>query len=361
MDRLHQALIRASVVPRLGGVLFRRLHERWPAEHWPDASAAALTAHGWPTPLAESFVAATPAVTCVERWLATGAQRRLLALTDPQYPWLLRQIASPPLVLFVDGGFADLSALQLAIVGSRQYTPAAGAWLAAQMPALAAAGLVITSGLARGVDALAHQAALDCGLPTLAVVGTGPDLVYPAINRRLAARIREQGAIISELLPGTPAKPDHFPRRNRIISGLARGVLVLAAAERSGSLITAQQAVDQGRDVFALPGAPGNPLACGCNYLIQQGAKLVMTAADITEEWGLGAAIQRSPVTGKTALPSSGLLDSVGDEPTPVDLIAARSGWPMARVMQALLELELNGVITAVTGGYQRLRRTDDV
>ena len=243
-----------SAEPRFGGVLFRRLHELWPAEQWLNASSPMLMAHGWPEPMAEAFIAATPAVEWVAKWLATGAQRRVLALTDPQYPWLLRQIASPPLVLFVDGAFQDLSALQLAIVGSRQYAPASGAWLAAQMPALADAGLVITSGLARGVDALAHQAALDCGLPTLAVVGTGPDLVYPAVNRRLAARIREQGAIISELLPGTPAKPDHFPRRNRIISGLARGVLVLAAAERSGSLITAQQAADQGRDVFAVPG-----------------------------------------------------------------------------------------------------------
>ncbi len=361
MDRLSQTLIRASTVPRLGGVLFRRLHERWPAEYWLDASAATLIAHGWTESLAAAFIAATAAVETVERWLAGGEQRRVLVLTDPQYPWLLRQIASPPLVLFVDGSFTDLNALQLAIVGSRQYTPAAGAWLSAQMPALAAAGLVITSGLARGVDALAHQAALDCGLPTLAVVGTGPDLIYPAVNRSLFARIREHGAIISELLPGTAAKAEHFPRRNRIISGLSRGVLVLAAAERSGSLITAHQAVDQGRDVFALPGAPGNPLASGCNYLIQQGAKLVLTAADITDEWSIGAALQRSPATGKTALPSCGLLDSVGDEPTPVDLIAARSGWPVAKVMQALLELELNGDITAVAGGYQRLRRAGDV
>ena len=361
MDRLHITLLRCLLLPRFGGAAFLRLHQRWPAEHWATASVTDLVDHGWPLELAQAFAAVEPPLALVDNWLAGGVRRCLLALTDDHYPWLLRHIPSPPLLLFVDGDLGHLSRPQLAIVGSRQPAPAAASWLRQQLPALAAAGLAITSGLARGIDGVAHEAALASGAPTIAVMGTGPDIIYPAVHRRLAAAIVEQGALVSEFLPGTRANTDHFPRRNRIISGLARGVLVVAAAERSGSLITARMAAEQGRDVFAVPGAPGNPLATGCNRLIQEGAKLVAHADDITDEWGLSPSPQSTASQPRTALPIPGLLDSVGDEPTPVDLIAARSGMAIAKVLEGLLELELCGAIAAVPGGFQRLRRTDHV
>lgn len=361
MDRLHITLLRCLLLPRFGGAAFQRLHQCWPADHWSDASVADLAAHGWPLALAEAFARVEPPLALVDSWLAGGVRRSLLALTDDHYPWLLRHIQSPPLLLFVDGDAGHLSRPQLAVVGSRQPAPPAAGWLRQQMPALAAAGLAITSGLARGIDGVAHEAALAAGAPTIAVMGTGPDLIYPAVHRRLAAAIVEQGALVSEFLPGTAANTDHFPRRNRIISGLARGVLVVAAAERSGSLITARMAAEQGRDVFAVPGAPGNPLAAGCNRLIQEGAKLVACADDITDEWGLSPLLPAAASEPKTALPMPALLDSVGDEPTPVDLVAVRSGLSVAKVLEGLLELELCGAITAVPGGFQRLRRTDHV
>lgn len=363
MDRLSDTLLRCLAVPRFGGALFIRLHQRWSADYWGDASVDELMANGWSRELAHQFVHSQPPYSRIEAWLAADQRRHWLHLLDPAYPWPLRNIASPPLVLFVEGNPLWLQAVQLAIVGSRQPSPPAASWLKQQMPALAATGLVITSGLARGIDAVAHQAALDAGAATIAVLGCSTDVIYPACHKRLAAAVVEQGALVSEFWPGTAPQADHFPRRNRIISGLSRGVLVVAAAERSGSLITARLAADQGRDVFAVPGAPGNPLAGGCNRLIQEGAKLVACADDITDEWGLSAIQAAISTEPKTALPSSALLDSVGDEPTPVDLIAARSGWPVARVLQELLELELElcGDVAAVPGGYQRLRRADHV
>jgi DNA processing protein len=212
-------------------------------------------------------------------------------VNDGRYPPLLREIPQAPPVLFVHGDPDCLRVPQLAMVGTRNPTPS-GRETARQFAAhLAGAGMIITSGLALGIDAAAHQGALAGGGRTIAVMGTSLDRVYPAKHRDLARAIAERGALVSELPTGTPALAENFPRRNRLISGLALGVLVVEAALQSGSLITARLALDQGREVFAIPGSIHNPLAKGCHALIRQGAKLVETANDIVEELGALAAV----------------------------------------------------------------------
>ncbi len=223
-----------------------------------------------------------------------GDNRHLITLHDARYPTLLREIDDAPPMLFIQGDPTILNLPQIAIVGSRNPS-ASGRQTATDFAHfLASAGLAITSGLADGIDGAAHQGALETKNSTLAVTGTGLDRVYPAKHRELAHRIAEQGALISELPPGTPPIPANFPRRNRIISGLSLGTLVVEAAQKSGSLITARLATEQGREVFAIPGSIHNPLARGCHALIRQGAKLVETAGDILEELAplLGTAYQ---------------------------------------------------------------------
>ncbi|MDX1655862.1 MAG: DNA-processing protein DprA, partial [Candidatus Competibacteraceae bacterium] len=264
---------------------------------------------------------------------------------------------------------------QLAVVGSRNPTPA-GRETAREFAAhLARGGLAITSGLARGVDAAAHRGALEAEGATVAVLGTGPDRVYPARNRDLAHAIAATGgALVSELPPGTAVAAEHFPRRNRLISGLSLGVLVVEAALKSGSLITARLAAEQGREVFAIPGSIHNPLARGCHNLIRQGAKLVETAADILEELGAQAGLnppvenpQADPAQGGSALQPQRdgaldedyryLLQCLGDGPVSVDALVERSTLTAEAVSSMLLILELQGFVAAAPGGlYARLK-----
>ncbi|MDS4039826.1 MAG: DNA-processing protein DprA [Candidatus Competibacter sp.] len=294
----------------------------------------------------------------------------LLDWDNPLYPPLLRQIPYPPPLLFVHGDPGCLRAPQLAIVGTRNPTPA-GRETAHRFAAhLVGAGLTITSGLALGIDAAAHQGALSGDGRTIAVMGTSLDRVYPAKNRDLAHAIAERGALVSELPTGTPGMAENFPRRNRLISGLALGVLVVEAAARSGSLITARTALDQGREVFAIPGSIHNPLAKGCHALIRQGmAKLVETATDILEELGSLAAAGADTVTLSTGTPPAGaapdrldddyrqLLAAIGDGPAGVDLLVERCGLTAEVVSSMLLILELEGYVAAVPGGlYCRLK-----
>lgn len=286
----------------------------------------------------------------------------LVTIRDLEYPLLLRETPDPPPVLFVHGDPALLALPQLAIVGSRN--PSASGEKTAHEFAryLAAAGMTITSGLATGIDGAGHQGALDAKGTTIAVAGTGLDRVYPARHRDLARQIAQQGALVSEFPPGTPVRAGHFPRRNRIISGLSLGTLVVEAALRSGSLITARQAAEQGREVFAIPGSIHNPLARGCHALIRQGAKLVETAQDIIEE--LGALIDTLALHSKlgTDIPSAEtslnldadyrqLLDSIDFDPMPVDLIIKRSGLAAEEVSSMLLLLELEGYVSSAPGG----------
>ncbi len=293
------------------------------------------------------------------KW-AESPQHHIVTWTDDRYPYLLRQIPDAPPILFVAGDPKLLHTRQFAMVGSRNPTPT-GLESARQFAAhLSQSGLTITSGLALGIDAASHKGALKNGQPTIAVQGCGLDLVYPPTHRQLAEQITAQGALVSEFPIGTGIKAAHFPRRNRLVSGMSLGVLVVEATLRSGSLITARLASEQGREVFAIPGSIYNPLAQGCHLLIRQGAKLVENVTDILEELGAIAAAKQDPLqeteeTNKKNFLDANcqqLLECVGYEATTVDQMVARSGLMTQVVFSGLLVLELQDFITAVPGGY---------
>lgn len=307
------------------------------------------------------------AVAAALEW-AERPGNHLVTPDDPRYPPLLAEIPQPPIVLYVTGDAALLARPQLAIVGSRNPTPQGLANAREFARDFAGAGIVVTSGLALGIDGAAHEGALEGGGRTVAVIGTGADRVYPARHRDLARRIAEQGALVTEFPLGTGAQPENFPQRNRIISGLAVGVLVVEAAQSSGSLITARLAVEQGREVFAIPGSIHNPLARGCHWLIRQGAKLVETVEDIVEELGWlapGIRSESPSAKGGGAGVSSiaeedsdyaRLSDAMGLDPVGVDEIVGRSGLTVAAVSSMLLIMELDGRVAALVGGrYQRI------
>ncbi|WP_083399044.1 DNA-processing protein DprA [Oceanisphaera psychrotolerans] len=293
-------------------------------------------------------------------WQSQASNRHILTWDAPDYPEQLKAVPGAPLLLFVEGALSALPRSQIAVVGSRHPSYVGRENTKNLIPPLVDAGAVITSGLAIGVDGFSHRAALDSGGITLAVLGSGLSRCYPKRHQALAAELVSQGgALISECYPWEGPLAHHFPRRNRIISGLSLGVLVVEAAERSGSLITARYAMEQGREVFAIPGARQNPQACGCNRLIQQGAKLVSDANDILEELVAFsvAAIKVRPPEQEELLPYPELLDNVGLEATAVDLIASRCQQPVQEVVTRLVELELAGWVESVPGGYVRARR----
>ncbi|MBL1262636.1 DNA-protecting protein DprA [Methylomicrobium sp. RS1] len=287
--------------------------------------------------------------------------QHIVTFDDPAYPESLKHIADPPPVLFVRGDPILLARPQIAIVGSRNPS-AVGRETAFQFAkALSAHGFVIASGLALGIDAAGHEGALEGQGLTVAVVGTGPDRIYPAANKNLAMRIVETGAIATELPPGTPAKAHHFPRRNRIISGLCRGLLVVEAARESGSLITARLALEQNREVFAIPGSIHNPLARGCNALIREGAKLVETVQDIIEELGQYYQEDMNYIPPQEQsmldLEQQTLLNLVMYDPTSIDDLVEKTGKSVETIASMLLILELNGYVSAVAGGcYTRIK-----
>jgi len=280
----------------------------------------------------------------------------LLTLDHPQYPALLQEISDPPPWLYVRGDPACLNLPQLAMVGSRHPSRQGEADAGAFAAALAGAGFAITSGLAHGIDAAAHQAALTAGGVTIAVVGTGVDVFYPTANRRLAEAIAASGAVISELPLGSPPLARHFPSRNRIISALSVGVLVVEAALRSGSLVTARLALEQNREVFAIPGSIHNPTSKGCNELIRKGATLVCEVQDILDElqgWSKAPMPTRSE--SPTLAPTEALvLGAVGFEPTLPELIAEMTAQALPDVLAILSELELMGVVENRGGTYLR-------
>jgi DNA processing protein len=299
-------------------------------------------------------------------WLAADARHHLLSRDDARYPEALRAITQPPLALFVAGDAELLAQPQLAVVGARAATPQGLENAHAFAAALSRCGLVITSGLAAGVDGAAHQGALAASGATLAVCGTGLDRVYPARHQALAREIfARNGALVSEFPLGTPSVPANFPRRNRIISGLALGVLVVEASRDSGSLITARRALEQGREVFAIPGSIHNPLAKGCHQLIREGAKLTESADDILLELAprLGGWLKASapPAAGAPSADLSSdearLLALLADVPCAVDGLIERSGLDAATVSAALLHLELAGrVAVDASGRIMRLQ-----
>ena len=287
------------------------------------------------------------------RW-AEGRGRAVLTLADAAYPRQLLETPDPPPLVYVAGNTALLSAQALAVVGSRNATPQGLQNARAFARTLSEAGLAIVSGLALGVDSEAHRGGLEGRGATVAVLGTGIDVVYPQRNRSLGDEISSRGAMVSEFPLGTEPHAGNFPRRNRLISGLARGCLVVEAALDSGSLITARIAADQGREVFAIPGSIHSPLSKGCHALIKQGAKLVESAQDVLEELGVPT---RSAVGAPAGTADDGLLESMGFDPCDIDELCGRSGLPAEAVSAMLLKLELDGKIAGLPGGlYQRIR-----
>ena len=311
----------------------------------------------------------------IERCLdwAGGEHNHLLVLADPGYPQALLTLPDPPPVLFVRGDCECLNRPALAVVGSRHATRGGAGHAHDFARALGAAGWIIVSGLAVGIDAAAHRGALETAAGTIAVVGSGLDKVYPAQHLALAQRIAENGAIISEFALGYPPLRENFPRRNRLIAALSRGVLVVEAARHSGSLITARLAGEMGREVFAIPGSIDSPVTKGCHALIKQGAKLVESADDVLSELGAGppkpgsaaSSASPSPVdAGQTDASADSidasmlqLIRSLGWDPISGDELVARSAMAAGEIASAMLRLELAGRVERLDDGrYQRVR-----
>lgn len=297
----------------------------------------------------------------------------IVSWQQPDYPEALRHIHDAPLVLFARGDVRLLSYEQIGIIGSRNATPAGLDHARRFAAELSNRNLLVTSGLALGVDGAAHAGALDAGHATIAVIGCGLDRIYPNQHRRLGERVIEEGLMVSEYPPGTPARAAHFPQRNRIISGLSRGILVVEAGLKSGSLITARMALEQGREVFAIPGSIHSPVARGCHHLIKQGARLVDTVDDILEElgasWSLpsGCAVSAlAPVKrsgdSSVASPTQALdrreiavFEALGYDPQSTDALCSATGLPADQLVQSLLLLELEGLVSSAPGGFQRI------
>lgn len=296
---------------------------------------------------------------------AHHAPRHLLTFTDPRYPPLLRAIADPPVCLLACGALDEaLARPALAMVGSRRASASGAEHARALAAALAASGLTIVSGLAQGIDAAAHRGALDAGGPTVAVLATGPDRVYPAGHASLARGIRRQGCLLSEFAPGTPPRRHHFPQRNRIIAGMCVGTLVVEAAQRSGSLITAQLAAEAGREVLAVPGSVRNPQTRGCHQLLREGAVLVEEPADVVEALTalpgcrlaapvpVLAGIATAPSAADT-LPSESRLvvSSLGHDPASIEELGARTGLTAGSLCSILAALEVQGLVQRQADG----------
>lgn len=353
--------IALSLIPGVGGETFRRLLAAigtpqqifaTPAQRLRDvvdSSIAAKIAEG-----VESSARLDVALAWVQH-----PGNRLLTLADPEYPQALLEIADPPPMLYCKGDLKFLQRPAIAVVGSRNATPQGLKTTEAFAQALSEAGWCVVSGLALGVDGAAHRGALHARATanyggTVAVVGTGLDVVYPARHRELAHEVVQHGVMVSEFALGTASLPANFPRRNRIISGLSRGVLVVEANLQSGSLITARLAAEQGRDVFAIPGSIHSPLSKGCHLLIKQGAKLVDSIHDILEELGSVPIVDSSASANEEN--DSPLLAHMGYDTVTMDTLIQRSSLTSEQVSTMLLSLELEGKVASLPGGlYQRL------
>ncbi|WP_019528651.1 DNA-processing protein DprA [Dasania marina] len=284
----------------------------------------------------------------------------ILSLNHPAYPALLKQTYDPPPLLYYRGNIDLLNSPQLAMVGSRRSSQQGNKNAHAFAKALAGAGFTVTSGMALGIDTASHQGAMAADGNTLAVLGTGIDIIYPRRNHELYQAIAEQGLIISELPLGSAPLKGHFPRRNRIISGMSLGVLVVEASLKSGSLITAQCALEQGREVFAIPSSIHNIASHGCHTLIRQGAKLVETVEHVLEEltgWlpPVSEQPQQQTLLPVISLQQQQLLEQLGYDPLPIDLLQQRLNIPITELMATLVQLELEGLVENVGGSYQRV------
>lgn len=343
---------------KVGPRTVMKLVERWPnLEEMFKQSAKQLEQFGLPAWLAHSISEFDlHTIDADFAWLNSSDNHHILTWDSIDYPKLLRQIPDPPVILYLKGNLSALNSIKIAIVGSRNPS-ITGQENARQFARdLSKQQIAIVSGLALGIDAQAHQGCLDGKGQTIAVLGTGIDRIYPRRHMNLAQQIEENGLLISELPLSSPPISGHFPRRNRIISGLSLCILVIEAAIKSGSLITARMAVEQNRDVMAIPGSIHNPLAQGCHYLIKQGAKLVTTVSDILDELGMmnpQENINDNPMIS-LASENENLVKFIGFEVTTIDQIIARSGYSVGQVTSELADLELNGTICSVPGGYIR-------
>jgi len=348
-------------IPGVGPLAVQRLLAHFSVEHVFQASSDSLRGCGFSDKLIEALKNPPWDKVALDLQWLSQPENHALTLEDADYPEQLKEIADPPPLLFVKGNKDLLRRPQIAMVGSRNPSNLGVKTALEFAQALAQAGFVITSGMALGIDAASHQGALNVGGFTVAVAGTGLDRVYPACHKQLATEIAATGALVSEFPPGTTAKAGHFPRRNRIISGLCQGLLVVEAAQQSGSLITARLALEQNREVFAIPGSIQNPLARGCNALIRQGAKLVETVEDIFEELGQFNQIY-NPVETQIQqtgldLEQQNLLKLIPYSPITVDNLVQDSGYAVEVVSSMLLVLELQGYIAAAPGGsYYRIQ-----
>lgn len=341
---------------KVGPRAVAKLKERWPClEELFKLNQKQMQDEGLPAWLAEAISGFD--LRCIEedlRWMEK-ADHHLLTWDCDSYPSLLKEIYDPPFVLYAVGQIETLDTPMLAMVGSRNPSITGAENAKAFAKALSAQGLTIVSGLALGVDAQAHLGCLSETGQTIGVLGTGVDTIYPKRHSHLAHQITENGLLLSEFPLKTAPSAGHFPRRNRIISGLSLATLVVEAAVKSGSLITARLALEQNRDVFAIPGSIHNPLARGCHYLLQQGARLVTSVKDILDELGLDNSEKNEKITTPMlARCNEKLVKCIGFELTTVDQIVVRSGLSIEQVVCELADLELDGFIQSVPGGYMR-------
>ena len=350
------AWIRLSLTDGLGSATFRKLLSAFGLPDQILGASHANLSRFVPTAMAQQILQETreAQIAATLDWAGHDGNT-ILTLADEAYPRLLLEIADPPPLLYLRGQTALLEKSGLAIVGSRNASPQGLANAEGFARAFSDAGLTIISGLALGVDAAAHRGGLSGSGSTIAVLGTGADSLYPASNRKLGEEIANRGLLVSEFPVGTPPVAANFPRRNRLISGLARGCLVVEAAVSSGSLITARQAGEQGREVFAIPGSIHSPLSRGCHLLIKQGAKLVESAADVLEELGAEKPIMSGSIPKQSGVDNE-LLLHMGYDICTLDALVSRSRLTVDAVSAMLLNLELEGKIASLPGGrFQRL------
>ena len=347
------AWIKLSLVPGLGGQSLRKLLGAFGLPQHILAAGRGALARIVSAEIAARILSDldSAAVETALEWAAADGHA-VLTLADGDYPQPLLQTPDPPALLYLRGRRELLALPALAMVGSRNATPQGVSNAEQFARAFSSAGLTIVSGLALGIDAAAHRGGLDGAGSTIAVLGTGADILYPQRNRALGDRIAREGLIVSEFPLGTPPHGSNFPRRNRVISGLARGCLVVEAALASGSLITARCAAEQGREVFAIPGSIHSPHSKGCHALIKQGAKLVESAQDLLQELGVDV-LAAPPAAAAPA--AAGVLAQLGYDPCDIDTLCARSGLTADVVSAMLLQLELDGKVASLPGGlYQR-------
>ncbi len=348
--------------PGIGPIKFRQLLEtaERPIKDLCRLSNAQLLSLGFDASQVEALK--NPPQSAIDKaleWKESSDAHHILLIDDPDYPELLKQIRDAPPILYTLGNHHLLNSPQIAIVGSRNCTPGGASNAEAFASYLAQSGITITSGMALGIDKHAHQGALKVNGNTIAVIGTGIDRIYPSRNKKLAYDIAEKGLIVSEFPLETAPNSINFPKRNRIISGLSLATLVVEATRKSGSLITAKSSIEQGRDVFAIPGSIHNPQAKGCHQLIRQGAKLVDQASDIIDDIGSLLGYMAAQVDTSTADQTqqldddySQLLDLIGYDPVSIETLVERSGLTIEQLSSMLLILELNDHIQTAPGGH---------